>query len=267
MAVAAKPPSPGASNTRSRAWGLRFVSLLSIVAVWYLLSATMGTTVFPGPAETLQFLAQEHQRGTLWFHVGITLWRVVVSFALTMLFGTLLGVITGASRTLDRLLEAWVVVGLSVPRILPLVVAFLLIGLNDTAAIAALVIILVPQVVVQMREAIRSIDTRLIEMARAFRRPRSQVWRQVILPQLAPYLLGTARGALSLTWKMVVFAELLGRTNGVGYQISFYFQMFEMRGILAYGVAMTLVLAAVDLSMLYFSERAFRWRRPVEQVI
>lgn len=262
----ALPASPTRS-TFSKAVGLRLVSLASIFLVWWLAHLMLGSQVFPSPGETIAFLIKEHQDGQLWFHVWMTLWRVLVAFAITLVLGTLIGVLIGASSTMDRLLEAWVVTGLAIPRIVPLVVGYLVIGLNDTAAIVALVIILVPQVVVQMREGIRSIDTKLIEMARAFRRPRAQIWRMVVLPQLAPYLLGTARGALSMSWKMVVFAELLGRTSGVGYQISFYFQMFEMRGILAYGFAMTLVLAAVDLGMLYLSERAFRWRRSVEQVI
>lgn len=264
--LTAQPPTKPRRDL-SREVGLRVVSVLSIFLVWLILSWVMGPKVVPGPVETVQFLAKEHNDGRLWYHIGMTMWRVLVAFIITMLLGTIIGVLSGASKTLDKLLEAWTVTGLAVPRILPVVVAYLLIGLNDTAAITALVIILVPQVVVQMRESIRAMDTKLLEMARAFRRPRLQVWRQVILPQLAPYLLGTARSALSLTWKMVVFAELLGRTNGVGYQINFYFQMFEMRGILAYGLAMTVVLAVVDLSILYLSERTFRWRRPVEQVI
>jgi NitT/TauT family transport system permease protein len=63
---------------------------------------------------------------------------------------------------------------------------------------------------------------------------------------------------------MVVLAELLGRTSGVGYQINFYFQMFEMRGILAYGLAMTIVLGLVDKALLQLGERLMRWRRSVE---
>jgi NitT/TauT family transport system permease protein len=63
---------------------------------------------------------------------------------------------------------------------------------------------------------------------------------------------------------MVVLVELLGRTSGVGYQINFYFQMFEMRGILAYGLAMTIVLVLVDKVLLLLSDRLSRWRRPVE---
>lgn len=59
---------------------------------------------------------------------------------------------------------------------------------------------------------------------------------------------------------MIVFAELLGRTSGVGYQIAFYFQMFEMRGILAYGLAITVALVALDALLAFGARRAGRWR-------
>jgi len=226
----------------------------------------MGPQVLPGPGETFAFLLKE-ARGPLWHHLGITLWRVLASFLLAMGFGTLLGLGVGISRNLDRFLEAWIVLGLTIPRILPVVVAYLLLGLNEWAVVLALTVIVVPQVAVQMREGVRALDSKLLEMARAFRQPRGKILRQVVLPQLLPYLLGTARGALSLSWKMVVFAELLGRTSGVGYQINFYFQMFEMRGILAYGLAITLVLALLDLAMLYLTERALRWRRSLEGML
>lgn len=244
----------------------RLASLLSLLLLWLILSWALGPQVLPGPKETLLFLFKE-ARGPLWLHLGITLWRVLASFILAMGLGTLLGALVGVSRVLDRFFEAWIVLGLAVPRIVPVVAAYLLLGLNEWAVVSALTVIVAPQVSVQIREGVRALDTKLLEMARAFRRPRSQVLRQVVLPQLLPYLLGTARGALSLSWKMVIFAELLGRTSGVGYQINFYFQMFEMRGILAYGLAITLVLAFLDLGMLYLAERAFRWRRPVEGVL
>jgi NitT/TauT family transport system permease protein len=79
-----------------------------------------------------------------------------------------------------------------------------------------------------------------------------------------PYFIGTARGALSLSWKMIVLAELLGRTSGVGYQISFYFQFFNMKGIMAYGLTMMVVLAIIDFGFSGILGRAaFRWRKPV----
>jgi ABC-type nitrate/sulfonate/bicarbonate transport system permease component len=244
---------------------LRLLSLLSLIAVWLLLSFLLGPRVLPGPVATLEFLWQQLERGTLTFHIWMTMQRVLLAFALAMLLGVAAGVAMGASAVMDKLLEAWLVVGLAIPRIVLIVAAYLLIGLSESAAIIAVALTVAPLVVAQMREGTRAMDTRLIDMARAFKRPPPLVWRQVILPQLLPYIVGTGRAAMSLTWKMVVLAELLGRTSGVGYQISFYFQMFNMRGILAYALAMIIVLAIIDQGLMRAVERyAFRWRRPVK---
>ena len=252
----------------SAAWvhgvALRFISLASLVGVWLLLSATLGPEVLPGPGETFDFLLREARSGRLVRHVGATLGRVAFSFLLAMGAGIVLGVLVGASRTADRLFEAWIATALAIPRIVVIVAAYLLIGLNDSAAIAAIATTVLPTVVVQLREGTRAIDTGLVQMARAFRRTPWCIWRRVLLPQLLPYVIGTGRGALSLTWKMVVFAELMGRTSGVGYQIAFYYQMFNMRGILAYAAAMIVLLAVVDLGVMRTLEAvAFRWRRPL----
>ncbi|GAA6734787.1 ABC transporter permease [Thermus oshimai] len=261
--MAVLPKARGGKPLGGGARAFSLISLVSVLAAWLLLTWALGPQVFPGPGETLAFLSQE-ARGPLWYHLGMTLLRVGLAFALALALGAGVGILVGLYRAAERLLEAWVALGLNLPRILPLVMAYLLLGLNEQAAVLALVIILAPQVVVQVREGVRALDTKLLEMARAFRRPRTLVLRRVVLPQLLPYFVGAARSTLALAWKMVVLAELLGRTSGVGYQINFYFQMFEMRGILAYGLAMTLVLALVDKAFVLLGERLARWRRPVE---
>jgi NitT/TauT family transport system permease protein len=229
--------------------------------VWLVLARALPSQLMPGPLSTLAFIAAEYQRGALLFNLGATAERVLVAFSVGMLLGVIAGAAMGLSRTVDRLLGGWLLAGLTVPRIVLFVVAYLLLGLNDVAAIGALVITITPTVVVQLREGTRALDTKLLEMAHAFGRRRTEIWLRVILPQLMPYVIGTARASLSLAWKMVVLAELLGRTNGVGYMISFYFQMFNMKGVLAYGVTMMVVLAVIDVALLgTLQRRAFRWR-------
>ncbi|MEZ4632508.1 MAG: ABC transporter permease [Deinococcales bacterium] len=260
----AHPPSPTSARQAPSSLILRLTSLASILLVWLILSKVMGSQALPGPSETLEFLFQQLKKGSLTFHIWATMKRVFIAFALAMMLGILVGVLMGAFKWLDKFLEAWLLAGLTIPRIVLFVMAYLLLGLNDRSAILALVLTVLPTVAAQIREGTRALDMKLLEMARAYERPPRLIWFKVILPQLLPYLIGTARGALSLAWKMVILAELLGRSSGVGYQISFYFQMFNMRGILAYGLAMMLVLAVIDLVFMALIERyAFRWRRRV----
>lgn len=243
---------------------LRLVSGLALLALWLALSLTLSETVMPGPRATLSFLREEMVRGDLWFNLAMTFKRVVIAFVIAMLLGVGLGVASGASRRWDATIGVWITVGLTIPRIVLFVAAYLLLGLTDFAAIVALIITVVPTVVVQIREGTHALDGKLLEMARAYHRPKLLVWRHVVLPQLLPYFIGTARGALSLAWKMVVLAELLGRTDGVGYMIYFNFQLFNMKGVLAYGLAMMIVLAVLDFGFVLMMRRAtFRWRRTV----
>lgn len=228
-----------------------------------MLSAVLPAQLLPGPLTTLAFVAEEYRRGALLMNLWATARRVLIAFGIGMSLGVAVGAAMGLSRRVDRLLQGWLLAGLTVPRIVLFVVAYLLLGLSDLAAVSALVITIVPTIVVQLREGTRALDSKLLEMARAFKRPRHEVWGRVILPQLMPYVVGTARASLSLAWKMVVLAELLGRTDGVGYMISFYFQMFNMKGVLAYGVTMMVVLGVIDLALLGTMQRAvFRWRKP-----
>lgn len=222
----------------------------------------------PGPVETFRFIVREYERGVLLMHLWATARRVLIAFALGMTIGVFVGAAMGLSRAVDRLLEGWLIAGLTIPRIVLFVMAYLIFGLSDTSAISALVVTIVPTIVVQVREGTRAIDEKLIEMARAYARPRASIWRRVVLPQLMPYVIGTARSSLALAWKMVVLAELLGRTSGVGYQVSFYFGMFDMTGILAYGVTMMIILAFIDLVVLGAIERSvFRWRASAREAV
>jgi NitT/TauT family transport system permease protein len=98
-------------------------------------------------------------------------------------------------------------------------------------------------------------------MARAFQLPRWRRLRFVVLPQLLPYLTAAGRSGLSICWKIVLVVELLGRPNGVGYQLNLFFQDFNVTGILAYGIAFAALMLLVEAALLQPLEaRANAWR-------
>jgi NitT/TauT family transport system permease protein len=102
----------------------------------------------------------------------------------------------------------------------------------------------------------------LDEMALSFRMPRWRVLRHVVLPQLVPYVFAAARSGLALIWKIVLVVELLGRSNGIGFQIQIYFQLFDVTMILAYTLAFILVVQIIEWAVLQpLENRATRWRR------
>jgi NitT/TauT family transport system permease protein len=112
-----------------------------------------------------------------------------------------------------------------------------------------------------MREGARAVDRDLLQVARAFRIEPKRTFFRVYLPQLYPYLLASARSGLALVWKIVLVVELLGRSDGVGFQLGVFFQFFDITSILAYSFAFIAVVMAIELFVLApLDRRLSAWR-------
>ncbi|HLW48406.1 MAG TPA: ABC transporter permease subunit [bacterium] len=251
-------PRPARDGAAS--WRLSAAGFASLLAVWLALSQALGPQLAPGPYVVGAAMWSDIRAGVLPYHLGITLGRVLLTTALALAAGGAAGVWMGLSRPADAFWAPWLVTGLTIPRLLLAVAAYLILGLNEAALVAATAIAVAPSVAVALREGIRAVDWKLVDMARAFAVPEPRRWRRVIWPQLLPFAAASARGALSLSWKMVLFAELLGRPSGIGYQIAFYFQTFNMRQILAYGTAAVIVAAVLETGMRALEQHLYRWR-------
>jgi NitT/TauT family transport system permease protein len=203
----------------------------------------------------------EAQSGALAFNLGTTLLRVAVSFTLAMALGSVIGLLMGRFRAADSIGDPWLVVLLNLPALVIIVLAYVWAGLTETAAIAAVALNKLPIAMVTVREGARSLDRGLDEMAQVFRMSAWAQIRHVVLPQLAPYLAAAARSGLSLVWKIVLIVELLGRPNGVGFEIGTAFQLFDVTRILAYALAFVAVMLVIETFLVQPVERyVSRWR-------
>ena len=240
---------------------VRSVSLVLFLAVWWIAALFAGERLLPDPISVLDAIVSEARSGALFFHLGATLARVLLAFTLAMTLGTALGIMMGRSRLADRLADPWLLVLLNLPALVVIVLAYIWAGLTEAAAIAAVAVNKLPNTAVTVREGARALDPGLDEMSQAFRMPRWTAFRHVILPQLAPYLAASARSGLSLVWKIVLVVELLGRPNGVGFQIGIAFQLFDVTRILAYALAFTAIVLAIETFLVQpFERRVSRWR-------
>jgi NitT/TauT family transport system permease protein len=241
----------------------RAMSLIGLVALWWVAAQfTTSPQLLPGPARVLGFAWREILDGALPLNVCITLARVVAAFTVAMLAGGVLGYLAGRSRRVDAVLDPWAVVALNLPLLVVVVLAYIWIGLNDIAAVLAVAIAKIPTVFVTIREGARALDPQLEEVAVVFRLPLWRRLRRIELPQLMPYLAAAARSGLSITWKIVLVVELLGRPNGVGFALNLYFQNFDVTGILGYGLAFAAIMLLAEAAVLQPWERSTSaWRR------
>lgn len=258
--------SRGADGRDAAAIGgpwIAFASIAALLALWSVASLISGDPrLLPGPWIVGPLILREIASGALLSNMAATLTRVVLAFGLAMILGLGIGLVMGRSRGADRWLDPWLTVFLNLPALVTIVLAYLWIGLNETAAVLAVAANKIPTVVVMVREGARALDPRLDDMAAVFRMTRLARLRHVVAPQLAPYIAAAGRSGISLIWKIVLVVEFLGRSNGIGFQIHLYFQLFDVGMVLAYALSFVVVMLLIEALVFQPWERwVTRWRR------
>jgi NitT/TauT family transport system permease protein len=251
----------GRSLANSRVlWSI--FSLLALLLFWQLIAAVAGYRHLPTPLTVAETLVREFRTGDLMFHVGATLGRVVVSFVLAMTIGSVIGLVMGRLSRIDQFFDSWLIFFLNLPALVIIILCYVWFGLTELAAITAVAINKIPNVAVTVREGARSLSRDLSEMAVMYNFGWWKTLRHVTLPQMAPFFAAAARGGLSLVWKIVLVVELLGRSNGVGFQLHTAFTTFDVPMILAYAVAFIAVVQLIEIFILQPIEaRVNKWRR------
>ena len=240
----------------------RIASFALFLAAWELTAGLAGSRLLPTASAVLVALANDTVEGTLVYHMAVTLARVSAAFVVAMVIGTTIGLAMGRLRRVDTLFDSWLILLLNLPALVVIALSYVWFGLNEAAAIGAVAVNKIPMVAVTLREGARALDRDYLEVAYSFRLGLLQRLRHVVLPQLYPYLIAAARSGLALIWKIVLVVELLGRSNGVGFQIQLYFQLFDVTQIWAYTIAFTAVIQIIEWGVLQpIEHRASQWRR------
>jgi ABC-type nitrate/sulfonate/bicarbonate transport system permease component len=259
--VAAPKQWRGLRRLMARGWLWRSASLIGLAAVWEIAARLVDSNMLPTPVAVFAAMYRDTRSGQLPLELGITMARVVAAFVVAMTLGTVIGYMMGRSRKLNLALDGPLVLALNIPALVIIILCYLWLGLTEVAVVVAVALNKIPVVVVTTREGARAIDARLLAVAQVYHVPRTVTLFRVILPQLYPYLMASARNGLALIWKIVLVAELLGRSNGVGFELSVFFQFFDITSILAYTLAFAAVVMVIEAGVMRpLEKRLMRWR-------
>jgi NitT/TauT family transport system permease protein len=240
------------------------LSVLAMLVAWHAISSFFPTQLLPGPIPVFKRVGEIFVSGRFAIHMGATLLRVGAGFFLAFFVSIALGIAMGVNPVTERFFEPEIVVGLTIPSLAWSVIALMWFGISELAPIFTIFIVLQPLITVNIVQGTKALDQEVIEMAKAFRANRGMMIRDVVIPQLVPYLLAATRFGLSLAWKVAVIAELLGLSNGIGYMIHYSFGIFSMVDVFAWTIAFTLVMLAIEYGALKPLEaRVTSWRRAV----
>lgn len=244
---------------------LKASSAFLLIFIWQIFSLFLPTNILPGPWPTTITLVDNITEGLVGYHLYTTLLRVSGGLVLAMAIGILIGVVMGVSRTAAKFLDMWVMIGLAIPSLCYALVCFIWFGLNEGSAILAIAITGAPSIAINIWEGVKNVDNRLVKMAEAYEASKLQILWHVLVPQIFPYIVASLRFGLGVIWKITVLIELIGRPNGVGFQLFYWYQLADMEQVLAWTMLFTLVMVAIEYLIIQRIERRlFVWRQEVK---
>jgi NitT/TauT family transport system permease protein len=253
--------APAGSAGRAPRALYRVLFVAVALGVWWLASTVLFPTVIPTVGSTLEKVAQLLTGAYFYQQLWVTTQRVLLGFALAFAAGLAIGTAMGRSKAVEAFFEMFIVIGTSQPGLFVSMIFLVALGLSSTSAIVTLGYLATPIVTVSIWQGAKRMDPQLEEVATVFGYSRLARLRHVILPQLAGPALAAVRTGLGITWKYVVMIEMLGLTEGVGYEVTKSFQLFDLCSVIAWTICFLAFVLLVEYVVIRTIERRmYAWR-------
>lgn len=243
------------SLKREKRW-VRFyqvIIFLVFFSSWELASRNqwIDPLIFSSPSKVWGLLLTKIQDGTLLVDLSYTLSETVFGFILGTLIGTLLAAILWWSPMLSRILDPYLVVLNSMPKVAlgPILIVALGPSFTSIVAMGAIISIIITTIVVYT--SFKEVDPNYMKVLQTFGATRMQIFKESILPASFPVIISTLKVNVGLSWVGVIVGEFLVSSKGLGYMIIYGFQVFNfslvMLSLLVIAVFATVMYQLVEL--------------------
>jgi NitT/TauT family transport system permease protein len=193
--------------------------LIALIALWWVVVVRTESVIFPTPLQVVTGTLELAEDGTLWEHIGASLFRVGTGFglaaAVAIPLGLWMGRVDGAYITLNPIFQ--ILRPISPIAWIPL--AILWFGVGNLSPIFLIFIASVFPMIVQTAAGVHTIERRYLRAAENFGVSKTVLFRQVIIPAVLPEIIVGMRISLGVAWLVVVAAEMIALRSGLGYLI------------------------------------------------
>ena len=223
-------------------FNLRVLSIVLLLAVWWLASQSQPDYFLPGPHTVFNsFWEVAVASNDLWVAMSISLQSLLIGGVMALALGIILGVLMGAQRVVEHAFDIYVNALYVAPlsALTPLLVFWF--GIDLAPRVAAVFIFAVPEVIITCYQGAKNTPHTYVEVARAFGATDGDIFWKVIIPHEIPYIITAARLGLGRAIKGMVLAELVISSTGLGDLVNEYRANFETSALMAVLIALMLM--------------------------
>lgn len=214
--------------------------------------------IMPSPVSVMKSLVETLT--TDYGQILITLLRLVASLLIAITVGTAIGIITGTVASVRPYLRALVIIDTGIPALSWMLMAVFWFKNPEARMFFILFVIVVPIYALNIHDGIRAMSKEWLEMCESFRPTRLQVLRFLIIPHVIPYVLMTTKSTVGYATRMLIFAELIGSSLGIGARMGLAQATFHMESVIAWTVLLVAINMLAQGSVTLAERYLLSWR-------
>jgi ABC-type nitrate/sulfonate/bicarbonate transport system permease component len=235
-----------------------------LLALWQIASHFTPPYLFPPLQDVFGRTLQIFVDPSLVLEVLETGARIFAGLSGAFVLGCVLALAIGRSAVIDDWTRPVLVFLQGIPALSWVVLAIIWFHGNEFRIFFIMVITTLPAFTFQILDAYRSMSKDLFEMTMSFRPSNWTLFRVLIVPTIVPGIITAFKVNLGNAARVVVVAELVGATGGVGYQLLLQQQLFDMAGAIAWTLQLVLFVLVMQSVLGVFETFVLRYR-PVSE--
>jgi ABC-type nitrate/sulfonate/bicarbonate transport system permease component len=236
------------------------ISLGLLLSSWQIASLWLPEYVAPGLQLIAAEIVQMAQERTLFWDTFLTLLRIWQGLIGGFVIGGLIGVVMGTIRKTENYFIPIVNFIMGIPALSWTLIVILWFRGTETRIFALMVAVSFPVFSHSILDAIKGISKEFMEMTLAFRPTRMQVFRLLIVPSIVPHVLTAWKVTIGFAVRVVIVAELVGASTGVGFRMLQQQSLLNMSGVLAWTMVLVVSGLAMQFLISTMERRLLRWR-------
>ncbi|WP_028590758.1 ABC transporter permease [Paenibacillus massiliensis] len=246
-----------------RVLSVQLVILFASLALWEIAARLrwIDVLLFSYPTKVVLQIVGDALSGELWGHLGVTVGETIAGFLLGTLLGTLLAVLIWWSPFLSRVLDPYMVVFNSMPKVALGPIFIVMFGAGFMAILMTTLSITVIVTTLVVYNSFREVNDHYIKVVRTLGGSKRDIFAKVILPASFPTIISSLKVNVGMAWVGVIVGEFLTAKSGLGYLIIYGFQVFNFTLVMS-----SLLIISVVATLMYqgvaFLERKLLAGRP-----
>jgi NitT/TauT family transport system permease protein len=234
---------------------------LILFLVWWLSTATgwVKPIFLPSPAAVWDKMVELTLNGTLLSDAGISIYRMLIGFAIASALAIPIGIMIGCFKTWEAAIEPFVDFVRYMPVVAFVPLTILWAGTSDIQKFVIIFIGTFFQQVLMVMDSVKRVPPDFVGLGRTLGLSETKILRRIVLPSSLPGIWDTLRISLGWAWTWLVLAELVAATSGLGYRIVVSQRYFQTQTIIGYILLLGVLGLLTDQTMKALERVFFRY--------